>query len=249
MTLPTDSDLHDAFLSNRRTAFADGGGTFVESGGWQLYDSATGIGGLNQAIRLGDTRAELKTAVEWFSRRNVPYCFVLRDTADREMIAEATGAGSEVAQSQPVMARSLPCPVEGIPRVRMRLVETAGDAAQFLAVRRDPAKVRPPDDTEIPFILRIVGSGKFRYFVAELDGEVVGAVTSSVVGEIAVIANLFVAPAWRRRGFGAAITAGGAASWADATHVALEASSEGALLYASMGFETRYRYVRLVPRG
>ncbi|MGE0600787.1 MAG: GNAT family N-acetyltransferase [Dehalococcoidia bacterium] len=227
---------------------ASGSGAIEESGGWQLYDSATGLGSINQAMALDGAQSPgIEVVGEWYRKRGAAYSLVLQDGRDQQLIETARSSGFTIAQSQPVMVRGLPCPVETNGDLRLRPVETSSDAAAFLAVRRDPTKVRPPDDTETAFILRLVESGNFHYLVAELDGEVVGAVTSSCVGEIATVANLFVASPWRRRGLGADITARSASTWPQAKHVTLEASAEGALLYTSMGFERRFSYVRMMP--
>ena len=51
----SDLDLHRAFLENRRVAVQSaGGGVFEERDGWQLYDSGTGLDGLNQAMAIGE---------------------------------------------------------------------------------------------------------------------------------------------------------------------------------------------------
>ena len=246
----SDLDLHRAFLENRRVAVQSaGGGVFEERDGWQLYDSGTGLDGLNQAMAIGTLPAmeDLELAAEWYRARGTGYCLVLRDSDDWQLISSARESGFRLERSQPVMTRRLPCPALALPGLALQAVEGPAAAREFLAVRRDPTKIRPPDDTETDFILRVVRAGTFRYFVAELGGKAVGTVTSSLAGEIAIIANLFVVPANRRRGLGADITARAAASWPEANHVALEASREGAMLYASMGFERRYSYVRLVP--
>ncbi|MGE3074043.1 MAG: GNAT family N-acetyltransferase [Dehalococcoidia bacterium] len=248
MNPPTDADLHRTFLQARRVVLASSrSGALQESGGWQLYDSDTGLGPINQAMTLdGAGSASIEVVGEWYRKRGAAYSLVLQDGRDQQLIEDARRSGFTIAQSQPVMVRSLPCPAEMNRALHLRPVESSSDAAAFLAVRRDPTKVRPPDDTETAFILRLTESGTFRYFVAELEGEVVGAVTSSCVGETAMISNLLVAPAWRLRGLGADITARSAANWPQAKYVTLEASSEGAFLYTSMGFERRFNYVRFV---
>lgn len=245
----SDSEVHAAFLENRRTVAAvSGEGALKEAAGWQLYDSGTGLGELNAAMALeGQGPAQLETVANWYAARGQQYCLVLRDSADSELIAAAVRAGFSAQRSQPVMARSLPCEVASVPGLVLRPVGTVEDAAAFLAVRRDPAKVRPPDDSESAFMVRLARSGSFQYSIAVFEGALVGTVMSNESRGIAIVANLFVAPAWRRRGIGADITSRAASIWPRATSLALEASPEGALLYASMGFEQRYNQVRMVP--
>jgi hypothetical protein len=247
--LISDREVHAAFLENRRiVAAVSDDWALEEAGGWQLQDSGTGLGGLNQAMALaGQEAVRLETVERWYAARAQPYSLVLRYVADAELLAAATAAGFERERSQPVMVRTLPCEVVPVAGLELRQVRTVEDALAFLEVRRDTSKVRPPDDSESAFMVRLSRSGRFSYFIAEFNGAPVGTVMSSFMGTTAIVANLFVAQAWRRRGFGADITSRAASSWPEATSVALEASSEGALLYGAMGFDRRFNYVRMMP--
>lgn len=92
------------------------------------------------------------------------------------------------------------------------------------------------------------GSGRTRYFVAELGGAVVGSGLAMLRPSIAAayvpaalrgyLAHVFVVPHARRRGVGRALTAA-AIEWLHrrgCSNVRLIASDAGRPLYASMGF-------------
>lgn len=247
---PSNDALHAAFLANREAvANVSGDGAVARIDGWHLYDSATGLAQLNQAmVEDGSATPGLTTVAGWYGVRGADYCLVLRDPEDSAVIGAAGGAGFVRARSQPVMVRALPCEVSRREGLTVREVRTAVDALEFLAVRREPGKERPPEGPESEFMARLIASGRFKYFVAGTPAGPVGTVTSVAAGGIVVVANVFVLPSLRRQGIGAALTAHAANAWPGTTHVALEASREGALLYESMGFEKRYRYVRLLPR-
>lgn len=245
---PSATELHRAFLASRELVVeASGDGAVAEVGRWQVYDSATGLAELNQAMPAGEaTPKDAGAAEAWYAARGAPYCVVLRDPVDAALIASLGAQGWRLARSQPVMARGLPLPAAAVPGVEFVEVRTVEEAMRFLEVRRDPAARRPPEGPEAEFIARMVASGRARYLVGLVEGHVAGTVTTLRVGRIVLVSNVFVRPESRRRRLGTALTEAAANAWPGESHVGLEASAQGELLYGEMGFTARFRYVRLV---
>ena len=80
--------------------------------------------------------------------------------------------------------------------------------------------------------------------VAEVDGEIVGTGVGTASGTVGWLGTIFLAPAWRGRGFGRAITQA-LMDRLDAIGcrtLALVATREGRRLYERMGFEVQTRY-------
>ena len=86
--------------------------------------------------------------------------------------------------------------------------------------------------------------------IAEADGTVVATGVGTANGAVGWIGTIFVAPAWRGRGLGRAITQSiiGSLDGAGCRALALVATNEGRQLYERMGFEvqTQYRILQAV---
>jgi GNAT superfamily N-acetyltransferase len=91
--------------------------------------------------------------------------------------------------------------------------------------------------------------------VAEVHGELVGTGVGTVSGAVGWLGTIFLAPAWRGRGFGRAITQAliDRLEAAGCRTLVLVATDEGRRLYERMGFEvqTRYRILEIggLPEG
>jgi GNAT superfamily N-acetyltransferase len=83
--------------------------------------------------------------------------------------------------------------------------------------------------------------------VAEVDGQPVGTGVATINGSVGWIGTIWVAPAWRRRGLGMALTQGpiDAAEAAGCRTLVLVATEAGRPMYERLGFEvqTWYRIV------
>ncbi|TLM65879.1 MAG: GNAT family N-acetyltransferase, partial [Actinobacteria bacterium] len=113
----------------------------------------------------------------------------------------------------------------------------------------DEARMAEVADATAAWARAEAGAGRFAGWVAEADGEPVGALTAGVVqmppgyrvvdGRHAYLFGMFVVPEWRRRGVASALVRL-AVEWAEREGiglVTLQASHEGAMLYRTMGFE------------
>lgn len=230
---------------------APGGGVAAELDGWLLVDSQTGIAALNQALPTTPRRfSDVEQARRWFTERGTGFRVTARLAGDYEFVQEAQAAGWVVERSQPLMARLLPLDGWPLPGgVRVAAVTDAQTVASYLAVREDHAKDHPPDEVEGPFILALAAAGRFRYFFAEEDGVPIASAMSFSSPPYVSVSNVFVRPACRNRGIGAAMTAFAINSVPGAAVACLEASRMGEPVYRRMGFEEYFRYVRLAPPG
>ena len=87
--------------------------------------------------------------------------------------------------------------------------------------------------------------------VATEDGDIVGTGVGTANGSVGWIGTIFVAPAWRGRGIGRAITQAiiDRLETAGVRTLVLVATAEGRRLYATMGFEVQTRYRILEAPG
>jgi ribosomal protein S18 acetylase RimI-like enzyme len=216
--------------------------------GWLLYDSGTGLAGLNQAFVASRAAPSLATPDAWFSARNAPYSLMLRSGFDDGVAEAARVAGFREQRRQPVMVMTGALPKPAFPAdAVLHLVRDEEDARQFLAVRPAPQPDLPPDDVEAAGILDFVGTGAFRYFVVTLDERPIARASAFVDGEEASLSNVMVHPDYRRQGLGTSVTLA-AAQDSGARAFALTASAMGRPVYERLGFERVYDEVRLQRR-
>jgi len=71
-------------------------GSTAEVGPWLLGDSGISDPDVNQAIvgaPVGDPDAAIRSASEWYGERQIPFSFLLRDSADATVVEAALAAG------------------------------------------------------------------------------------------------------------------------------------------------------------
>jgi len=90
-----------------------------------------------------------------------------------------------------------------------------------------------------------------RVVVADVDGEVVGTGVATVNGPVAWLGTIWVAPAYRRRGLGRALTeaVAEAAEAAGSRTLVLVATDRGRPLYEGLGFEVQTWYRTFEAQG
>ena len=246
----SDDLFHGALLDVNRTVRSSGiPGELAEFDGWMVADSGTRIDGLNQALVLEVPRAvrSLESVEQWFRARGTGFQLVLRIPGDEVVFELAKARGYAQTRSQPLMAALMPLSSYPLAAgVTAAIVRDAEDIRNYLSVR-ESGPGRPPHDEEAKVIAALVATGKLHYFVAMDDGVPIATASSAVSGAVVSISNVWVAETARKRGLGTAMTAIAAASHREAEWAILEASAMGDPVYRRMGFEERFRYVRLAP--
>jgi ribosomal protein S18 acetylase RimI-like enzyme len=181
----------------------------------------------------------------------------LADAADAPLVAHATWvpartpgmqvradaglvrADGELAMAMELSALADAGPAPAAPSIVH--VRTPEALADFASVTADDWT--PPD----PAVRRFYAHGApallapacpQRLYVGYVEGALVAAVEATIAGPMAELFGVSTRSAWRRRGFGTAMTVHGLrATRADGVHTAvLQASADGAGVYARIGF-------------
>ena len=173
-----------------------------------------------------------------------------RSHADAALEATLPGAGFTRAMDLPVMVLSAR-PAGGPPLgvgIEIRRVVDASDVARLRALDLDGLAGTAQERAAVDALL---GSGggllvpEVGVFTAFVDGIPAALALSFTHGDIVRIVSVGTAPAFRRRGLGAAVTGAAVSAGFDvgARYAVLESSAMGEPVYRSMGFReiTRYR--------
>lgn len=214
-----------------------------------LVDSGLACDTFNHVCRArldgSDAAARVRAAVAHFRDVGRPFSWWLRP-ADRPhdlgALLEAAGLAaveSELAMTCDDLATLADAaPPPGVTLVRARSAATLAD---FAAVNADHWS--PPDADVGRFYARtgdvlLAADCPQRFHVAYVDGVPVATAEVTLAGTTAAVFNVATRTAWRRRGIGAAVTAHALrdARGAGARRAVLEASAEGAGVYARLGF-------------
>lgn len=249
-----------------RVAAAHWRGTEEERlGDWLLRAAAGFTGRANSALPLGDPGLPLPEAVDaviaWYSARGLPPMIALPlpiDDADGTSDSPARELDRHLSErcwrtrSGPafVMVADLPLglPLDGLPAGSEFILSGEPDEA-WLATYHYRGQTRQP-----PVSRRVLTSAREQFFASIRDGDTVLAIARlSIAGGWAGITSVEVHPEHRRRGLGAAITAGAcrAAGLAGVPRVFLQVEVGNAparALYERCGFRYSHRYhYRLAP--
>lgn len=189
------------------------------------------------------TAAELETALEWVSERDLPY----RVWIDERL---APGLG-EVALAHGLQRDPLPYPGMVLhsppepppPPVGVTVVPVSeAGLAEYLGVCVEDGL--PPTLAERLFSPSFAADPDVQLFTARLDGRPVGTSVAIRTGDVAGVYAVSTLATARRRGVGTAATWAAVAAgraWGCDT-IVLQASEMGFSLYAAMGFRTVVPY-------
>ncbi len=249
MTLDLSGAVHTNFLSaSRRVDLMTPRAAREAVGPWDLFDTGGEYAFFNSAVvagEVGDAAAALDQAEGWFESRGRPFRLVLRDSEDSELVEEARRRGFETQEPMPAMVLApIPPPVD----TSAGLVITEIDDERLL-----PAYVANDGGGE--WAMSIAGKA-FRepdmmLFLGTVAGEPVGHSLGVVSGGTVGIYNVGVAPAFRRRGYGSALSMAAATAGRrlGCTMACLEASAMGFPVYKRLGFRTLYSYLPMARPG
>lgn len=221
-------------------------------GPWLLRDAGVGIDVLTGAeiVGTGDAVRTLGDVEAWFERRGLRPRLMLRSDADAAVIAAARQRGYTEAGGMPVLVLPLdpppqwPAPVE----LSVKPVQNETTLARYGVATRGEgvwADVLPA------IARRALTLPGFQLFVGSVTGIPVATAMAVVTGPLVCPYNVSVAPEYRRRGYGRAMTAATVRAGIEAgcTIAALESSAMGLPLYESMGYRHLFRYVELSIAG
>ncbi|MBI5947392.1 MAG: GNAT family N-acetyltransferase [Chloroflexi bacterium] len=228
--------------------------TVAREGPWLLFDSGVEDTDSNQALVLlpaKDPVAAVEFAREWYRCRRTPFYLWLRDPDDLAVLEAAKSLGYAEQSREPAMLlESLPSTPLTIPGLDVRCVTGPEGAAAYADADAEEtgrhSRRRDGDEALANAVSQLPG---IQLFVGHAGGVPVARSMVVVSDGMAGITNIYVAPSFRRRGLGAAMTSVAAAAGRElgATAACLEASEMGFPVYERMGFRTIYHYVRLSP--
>ncbi len=257
MTVPeSPHDWHTAMHVNelvalRRVAALNPNAAMVRRGPWLLLDAATpAMPAFSVAapVDVSPSSTNLQLAGDWFAARDAGFRFLLRSDRDASLIAAMRNRGLTVKASQPAMLMELdgarpPASAD----VAIRRVTSDQDLQRY-----GPIGWRSGATGHIGIgIARTARELGFEMFLGLSNGQAVASSMAVITDNLVGIYNVSVAPPFRRRGFGAAMTwvAIRAGSDRGATAAFLTSTPMSHALYQRMGFRDRYTYQDLVKLG
>ena len=249
-SIETRAAMHrNNILASLRVAGLGPGAACDRVGPWRCMDAgAPEFSVVNWATILDRaSEADLAVASGWFEARGLQPVFELRGDLDAELIQALKRRGYQQSSAMPEMLLVDPEPPAYDGPLTILEVRTGAELERYGRLNWSP---------ELHHIGLAVARNSqelgFHMFLGCLDGEDVAVAASFVTDDMAGVYNVAVRPDMRRRGFGEAITwaAIAAALGQGARHACLGASDMGYPVYARMGFETRYEYIKLAaPPG
>lgn len=170
---------------------------------------------------------------------DVPFSMLLRPGSDAALTDLAAARGMKPAGERPCMvldATAWDGGTGGAPGLAIRRL--GPDEAQ-VHVRLSAAAAGVPEEPSLPFadLLRLDG---LRCYVGEVDGRPVATAFGVTLGEFTAIFNVATDAAFRRRGFGTALSARAVTDGilAGSSWCWLQASEDGYPVYRNLGFQT-----------
>ena len=237
-------------LSGQITATV--GRTRVGPDGTLLKSSGTPVASLNAVISPEpDPDPEVIAAlVEAEETWELPWSIHVRGVPSPRVTEFAARHGLTRFDRMPLMIRRVATGLPEAPAIdalRMRVVSpTEFDTYTAVLAEGFGAPHALMRTLILPSMTKIEG---LTVYVAEVDGRPVGTGWTAISGELTGILNVSVLPAFRRRGYGRAITAelvrAGFATGAPTAY--LYATAMGESVYASLGFRTEEHLTVITP--
>jgi ribosomal protein S18 acetylase RimI-like enzyme len=237
---------YEAIHANRlvaveRVAHINPRSSIESRGPWLLVDTAEpGFAAANSATPVGPcTPGDVDDAIEWFRARRSPITFIARSNADDALRAELARRGFETTFEERSSVLEAPAPPKYEGPLLIRRPVSGEDIEAYGGDRIGVA------------VARTAAALGFTLLLGELDGEPIATAMAVVTGEVVGVYNVGVREAYRRRGFGSAMTwaavaagvdQGARLAWIGATPMAFS-------VYGRMGFEERLTYLHLEPPG
>jgi hypothetical protein len=191
--------------------------------------------------------AVLDRLLSWLGNRGLPGSVIVtgplnvdlvRQLTDRGLVAE--NAGNEMGR--PLTARDRPGPTTLPPGIRVAEVTDASALRDSYQVYRADSWYEEPNEFDLHLdVANRLGFGpghQVRHWVAQHDGNSVGAATSFLFSDTVMLVKCCVARRFRRRGIGTALsrTRLAAAYQESAGQAVLSPSPDGYQLHRSLGF-------------
>lgn len=215
-----------------------------ESEGVRVTVTGVPIAALNGVLALGrqvDART-VKAGLEAVERDGVPYCLQTRPDWKEGAAAIAAECGMTSQPEIPLMAATDLVAGPPIEELQIRLL--VADEARWHCEVAGPAFGASADLFAHLITPEVLALDEVRGYVGEVDGEPVVTAISVTIGTGVGIFDVATLEQYRRRGYGAAITAhavrdaiDGGASWAW-----LQSSQAGYSVYERLGFTTIERW-------
>lgn len=187
---------------------------------------------------LDDPEAGLARAVAFFDGQRLPFVIRIREGLDAEAERAAERLGLPYTDTVPGMTLH-PVPEPPPPPAGLRITRVSDDAELNVFQEAMSAGFGMPIDIARRLMTRrTIGTDGLECYVGRVDGATVGVSSLFRIGRTAGVYNVAILPAFRGRGFGAAMTwhpvARGRAAGCDVA--VLQASKMGLPVYARMGF-------------
>jgi ribosomal protein S18 acetylase RimI-like enzyme len=155
--------------------------------------------------------------------------------------------GYDDGGSEPAMAMRLHMPLPApVGNLSIEVVRDAGGFERYRHVLADGFGEGPKEADWVTSIFRTIGveDDRWRHFVGSLGGEAVSTTTIFRTGAVAGVYFVATRPAFRRQGFGSAITTHGLndARARGANAAVLASSPMGRHIYEELGFREHFHY-------
>lgn len=247
MPPPSPSEMHQLYLHAITCISGFGPGAATERVGPLLCcDAGLGVSTYNIAMvaeAVLRPREVLRQAMEWFALRGTNLRLDLRAGEDGRLLAASVVEGFTFWWRSPAMVLfPLPGAFAEPAGLDMRPVTDATGAGLYAEVDFEDEGDRAYQQALVANAAQLEGVS---IIVGTAGGQPVARSMAVSQGGLTGVFNVFVAPAWRGKGFGKAMTAAaieaGRASGAIAA--CLQATAEGVPVYRAMGFTPYDEYV------
>ena len=229
-------------------------GEVVETAGLQLVNCGAPVAHFNLAnlkLPLGDVAAEISRAEAYFAARELPFRLMVRSDHRERVAQRLVEKGYTAVEPTPAMLLrtlpEIPAPPAGL---EIRIASEPADVAAFRGVAERGFGM-PEGMGTLAVADAVIARPDVDLLLGRVGGEPVA--TALVRTSVPVGGIYFVAceEAWRRRGYGEALTWAAVAAGAarGARFASLQASQLGAPVYARMGFATPAHYCWFASPG